>query len=392
MRLSVRRATPCLLAVTVCVLAAHAQAAPAYRFTDLGEGIGYAINDLGQVAGAIDFQDPDSYPGYFNVYSHAALFSAGQITDLGTLAPGNPRASSYATAINGAGQVAGWSEIPSTYTDPRGHVYGYSAFISQNGQAMALSPDTSAKATAINKHGQVAVTSGDVSFYSDSDSRRSHIYSQGLATPITSPAGPIGVKSLNDQGQATGDFGTVNTSSTDDIPHAYIYSNNSVTDLGTLGGLTSSGRDINNLGQVTGIADIGSGISHAFVYSQGRMVDLGTLGGPRSEGLAINDRGEVVGFSSGSSSSPLLAFLYSGGQMINLQSLMAPTMGAGWALVQANDINSNGNITGLATFNGVSHAFLLTAVPEPDTIALALSGLIGVGVSLRRRKRRQPAR
>lgn len=373
-----------LLAAVACGLAASTHAAPAYQFTDLGAGMAFAINNLGQVAGTIDIPTPNEYLPFA---THAALFSGGKVTDLGTLG-GKPSSSSYATSINDAGQVAGWSYVPSTFLDPRGHVYGYTSFVYQNGQMSALSPDNNNKASSINKLGQVAVTQGDLSVYTDEDSRTSYIHSQSLHTPINSPSGgPIGVSALNDQGQATGDFRTVNSGSVSSgAQHAYLYNNGVATDLGTLGGANSVGAAINSLGQVAGSADYDptrSGATHAFLYGNGHMTDLGTLGGTSSQGLGINDHGQVVGFSYVSKAfSPIEAFLYSNGQMISLQKLMAPTIGPNWSLTEATDINERGDITGWGSYNGELHAFVLTAVPEPEVIAMALAGLVCVGVRM----------
>ena len=67
-------------------------------------------------------------------------------------------------------------------------------------------------------------------------------------------------------------------------------------DLGTLGGLTSQGADINARGQVTGFADTAAGSPHAFVWTaSGGMQDLGSLGGADSRGVAINEWGQVIG-------------------------------------------------------------------------------------------------
>ncbi len=71
-----------------------------------------------------------------------------------------------------------------------------------------------------------------------------------------------------------------------------------VTDLGTLGGRTSAAYGVNNLGQVTGYADLtNDSARHAYLYSNGAMTDLGTLGGTVSYGYAISNAGHVTGYS-----------------------------------------------------------------------------------------------
>jgi len=72
-----------------------------------------------------------------------------------------------------------------------------------------------------------------------------------------------------------------------------------MTDLGTLGGLTAVGLDINEKGQIVGTSDNGADDqwSHAFLWQSGTgMTDLGMLGGGlASLPRAINDQGQIAG-------------------------------------------------------------------------------------------------
>ena len=80
------------------------------------------------------------------------------------------------------------------------------------------------------------------------------------------------------------------------VPHAFHWApSTGMRDLGTLGGLDSSARAINDLGAVVGDAARADGMRHAFLWTEGDgMHDLGSLGG-RSGARAINNQGTVVG-------------------------------------------------------------------------------------------------
>ena len=102
------------------------------------------------------------------------------------------------------------------------------------------------------------------------------------------------------------------------------------------------------------------------------MTDLGTLGGD-SFGEGINKAGQVTGYFFTPNGTAIHAFLYSNGQMMDLNDLIDPALHI--TLDDARAINDNGQIVASNGSNG--HDYLLTPVPEPGTWALlCVSGLM----------------
>src|SRR5262249_47809617 len=132
------------------------------QMTDLGtlggpHGEAAAINGSGQVVGAADTADFLHSPDAF-------LYSDGQMTDLGTLPGGN---FSYATGINAAGEVCGWSSVPLAYS----HAFVYSdGMMTDIGTLYSTPPGSpnNAEAYGINDAGQVVGESAFKAFvYTD---------------------------------------------------------------------------------------------------------------------------------------------------------------------------------------------------------------------------------
>ncbi|MGI8820372.1 MAG: hypothetical protein ACR2ID_05830 [Chthoniobacterales bacterium] len=339
------------------------------------------------------------------------------IVDLGALTmPGGGRGQ----GVNDFGQVGGYS----TASDGRNHAVLYGA--GMNPQDIGTLGMNSI-GYGINNLGQVAGQFGNFS-------GTAFLYTPGVGMQSLGVFDPGGngfsrAYGVNNAGAVTGYSSNANGS----FQHAFLYTaGTGMQDIGSLGGTQSAGFAINGSNQIVGRSLVtGNAGFQAFVYNPGTgMMNINTLGGQseahgiNSFGIAtgtvqgmdlagyafrwdpvngmvtlatpgswmdvignsINDAGEIVGSASISGGMHAIAFI--DGTSYDLQTLITASSPF-TTLLEAFSVNASGQITGYSTsrIDGLEHAFLLTPIPEPGSVALIALGTLILGIKVWQRKR-----
>jgi probable HAF family extracellular repeat protein len=362
---------PC--AGAVLALPLLAAAAPLYTVTVVaGAGsTAYDLNMQGDVVG--DMQSGGAARAY--------LFSNGILTDLGTLGG----ASSYASSINDHGQVVGSAQLADGTS--RGYLYS-------NGTMAALPSTSYTTAAAINNAGTIA---GSMAVDEPwANPQHAFTYGNGAYTDLgTFPYGDSShAVAINNRGDVVGAAATYVDGAPNFPLNPFLYHDGTMTDLGNLGGIWTGALSINDRGQVVGYAGlegIGGNLypQTAFLYENGVMRDLGGLvDNPNrdfsSAARDINNLGQVVGVA-GVDFGVDHGFLYDDGRMTDLNDLIDPA--SGWVITSAAAINEVRQIAATACREGLCYAVrldLVPAVPEPSTFMLLGGGLALLGWRRRR--------
>ena len=239
-------------------------------------------------------------------------------------------------------------------------------FLWQNGVMQDLGTLGDSDAFVADKeHGQV-VGCATTNSVAPNPTQDAFLWESGRMTDIGTFGGTYACAFVvNNHGQAMG----AATLPGDQATHAFFWERGTLTDLGNFGGTTVEPFWLNNIGEVVrgGAEYPGDATRHGFLWKKDVITDLGTLysgsscGIPGSVGLQVNSKTQIVGNSWCDTSAA--TFLWEEGSMVDLNTLIPPN--SGMQLVDAQNINERGEITGLGILpNGDLHVFLLIPCDE----------------------------
>jgi len=346
---------------------------------------GNTINDLGWVMGNANLSG--------NQTTNAALWIYGRKVDLGTL--GGPNSVVAWPVHNTKGMISGFAET--SIIDPLGEIWscGYffptftghtcQGFLWQDGTMAALPTlgGNNSYGAGMNNRAQIAGWAENTMQDPTCNSpqvlqfeavvwqwKRNKIETQSL--PALSPDPDSAATDINDAGQVVGISGLCsNAVGGASAIHALLWEDGVPTDLGNLGGMAwNTPSAINGKGEIVGFSntsgDENAGLNpHAFLWTkENGMQDLGTLAGDSvSEAVSLNDQGQIVGLSCVDNTfANCHGFLWQDGVMTDLNNLIQP---GNLSIYTANDINSSGEIAGVAVDSATGEFLAMIAVPGP---------------------------
>lgn len=361
------------------LLASPAFAAPAYTVI--------AITPEGYTASAVNaLNNNGAAVGYYNdadFMSHAYFAAGGTITSLQDLGYG-----AAAQSVNDHNQIVGSVQTADGHT----HAAFWASPTAAPTLIGSLGTGTFSNAYGINNDGAVV---GNAQYAAGHSYQHGFVYTAVTGTVdygSLNPADPAEYSTfaaVNDSGQIVGTTYRVSGGTSPSTAERAT--------VGFPGVFTNADTGYTNLVPV-GINSSGVAVGHSATASTGlayrfdtddtaTALDLSGLGivlaGASANG--INDKGIIVGGANGklNGASYFTNFIFIDGTAYDLYA--DTTNAAGWSRFNgATDINNDGLISGSGLYNDVLTGYVLTAVPEPSSLALICVGSAGL-LLLRRR-------
>jgi uncharacterized membrane protein len=364
-----------LAGVLLAVFAGTATAAPRYGIIALPELrpgdflFPTAINRRGDVVG---------YSG-LNENELPFVWRGGITTGLSPL-PGDPEGTAF--AINDAGRIVGESR-PASFAGLQAVAWN-----ADGSAAPLLDPagNFRSAASGINRHGDTSVF---IQYSSDNrDVEGALVRADGSVVRAgrLESGGYSQALGINDDATIVGlaSFGAGERPFVKTADGAILG-----LDLGLASTVRAFGaaRAISETGMVAGDLLLGSA-SSIFTWTAGGGVrDLGRPFGSAgfdANVLGLNNSGTLVGFGRVTGFAPLAWMWTENDGFLSLTNLLPNN--SGWLLLGATAINDRGQIVGFGIFDGQLRGFRMSAVPEPMSWLLLITGFGLVG-TIRRRHR-----
>ncbi len=315
-----------------------------------------AINERGDVVGVAESSWFDSTCHYV---THAVIWRAGQIIDLGGIPPRD--AQSRAKGINDNGDAVvglaladlasgGAADVPFYWNETDGMIGLDAGDPSPDGQAWGVN---NAHQVALQYNGRAHTWDAVTGF-------------RLIAFDDTPPGFGSNAWEINNHGLVVGEARRADLNF-----HAFRYdsASDAILDLHDPAYRSSGAYGINDHGDVAGWINAFTNENYASVWpAGGGRIDLPIqVFGPgyvycRAE--HVNDLGDVVGTDVSASTEPSIgwvAFDLLGGNLdkVALVDLLSPADAAGWQLTAAFEINGGRQITGIGLYHGVTLGFLM---------------------------------
>ena len=334
-------------AVVAAIISTSVHAAwPRYRveafspLSTFGSSYVFDMNNLGQVVGFSRPDGPASFP-------HPFMYDAGRVVDLRPIV-GQDR---LVSAINDRGDLSG----------------GGAALLYRDGKVIDLTEGLAPGSGVVHAINQAGHAAGLYEF--DTEPGSGHPFYHDGRSPHVIPGRVGKFDAINDHDVM--------------VSWGYIYDHGNVTSIpfAEPWNLDIYPTAINNAGVVVGVVTSLGHSDRPFLYSDGKTRILTGIGSTSGQAYDINDQGRVVGSVWTHDGSE--AFLWTNGDMVNVESLLVPRDRGQWDFDEALRINERGQILiSRVSGPGFQHA-VLTPVPESYAWVLMLTGLGALNLATR---------